>query len=204
MIRALRRACLLLLLWMGLARAEPFPALYDVVNVRADDVLNIRLEPDPGSIIIGELAPDATGIEVLRLSADRRWARVRTNEQMGWASLRFLALVPQQGEGLAQGLTCVGTEPFWLFKYRPFGTSEFTSLGGPTGTLDLGPPIRAVGRPDVYGLTGLGELSNVSAILRRTECSDGMSDVDFGLSFDMILHREEDLVYTGCCSLGVD
>ncbi|MEM1234624.1 MAG: peptide-binding protein [Pseudomonadota bacterium] len=192
-------------LWCGLVAADPFPALYDVTSVEAGDVLNIRSEPDATSAIIGGLAPDSVGVEVTRLSADRRWARVQTRERMGWASVRFLALVPRQGEGFSQGLSCVGTEPFWLFKYRPFGRSEFTSLGGLSGSYDIGPPIRAVGRPNVYGLRGSSDLGDVSAILRRGECSDGMSEVEFGLSFDLILpDGEGDVVYTGCCNLGVN
>lgn len=182
--------------------AEPFPALYDVVDVASDDVLNIRAEPSASAEIVGSLTPDATGIEVLRLGPNGRWARVRAGERMGWAAKRFLAAVPMQGDGFGQGLSCGGTEPFWSLNYTPFSTSTFEILGEATDSFDLPFPQPAAGRLDVYGLSGPGESANLYGILKRAECSDGMSDIEYGLSLDLILAAQDTLVYSGCCSLG--
>ena len=49
----------------GPAAATPeyiLPTLFDVQDVAKGDVLNIREAPDARAPIIGELAPDATGI----------------------------------------------------------------------------------------------------------------------------------------------
>ncbi|MEM6729098.1 MAG: SH3 domain-containing protein [Pseudomonadota bacterium] len=184
------------------ASSEPFPALYDVIDVAQNDVLNIREEPTASSRIVGALSPNAVGVEVVRLDATRRWARVRTFDGMGWASTRFLAQIPQQGEGFGQGLTCAGTEPFWDLNYLPFAPSVFTILGEPLGQFDLPFPRRAEGRPNVYGITGPGTDADLFGILRREMCSDGMSDIEYGLTLDVILHGQDDLIFTGCCSLG--
>lgn len=188
--------------WGALAAAEPFPALYDVIDVEANDVLNIRQAPTAKAPIIGAFAPDAAGIEVIALDETRRWARVRAGERMGWAFARFLLPVPQQGEGFGQGLTCYGTEPFWELSYLPFAASSLSFLGGAVDSFDLPFPRRAEGRPDVYGLSGPGGGADLFGVLRRGLCSDGMSDLEFGLSLDLILHAQDDLVFSGCCSIG--
>lgn len=41
------------------------PTLFDVQDVAAGDVLNIREAPNAKAAIIGTLAPDATGVEVV-------------------------------------------------------------------------------------------------------------------------------------------
>ena len=61
----LRRLFLMAMLAAGPAAATPeyiLPTLFDVQDVAKGDVLNIREAPDARAPIIGELAPDATGI----------------------------------------------------------------------------------------------------------------------------------------------
>lgn len=202
----LRQACLAVLLCcLALAaRAQPFPALYDVIDVASNDVLNIRAEPSATSPIIGALAPNASGVEIVRLDDTGRWARVRAAEQMGWASTRFLALVPRQGDGFGQGLTCFGTEPFWTLRYSPFEPSALTLLGDSRFAFDLAFPQQAQGRTDVYGLSGSGTAAEMAGILQRQMCTDGMSDIEYALSLNLILRAQDDLVFAGCCSLGAN
>lgn len=93
------------------------PTLFDVQDVAADDVLNIRETPDAMAPIIGTLAHDATGIEVMGTDRSGQWGRVNTGERGGWVSMRFLTYRSDvwQPEKLPAGLTCGGTEPFWSF-----------------------------------------------------------------------------------------
>lgn len=65
-------------------RAEVYLALHDVTGVAANDVLNIRENPDAASPVIGTLAPDATGVEVILV--DDGWALVNAGERSGYAS----------------------------------------------------------------------------------------------------------------------
>lgn len=203
----LRRATLAvfaLLIWGSAAQTEPFPAFYDVTDVASNDVLNIRVEPRAGSAIIGAFAADATGIEVVRLDETRRWARVRSGEQMGWASARFLAVVPLQGEGFDLGLSCFGTEPFWALSYTPFAPSVFTTIDGDANAFTMGSPQRAAGRLNTFGLSGPGADADLYGILERRECSDGMSDLEYGLTLNMLIRGQDTVIYSGCCSLGAE
>ena len=82
------------------ATTDAWPALYDVVGVASDDVLNIRAEPSSGSEIIGTLSHDAEGIEVIRPDEGFEWGLVNVGERTGWISLTYA--VPQPGQWYGQ------------------------------------------------------------------------------------------------------
>ena len=113
----------------------------------ADDVLNVRDGADVDSAIVGELAQDATDIEVVHYSVDGRWARINLGERQGWVSTRFLAR--QEGSGWADMRSCYGTEPFWSLRTD----GESLRLSTPEGPLldgvfcPCGRPVREPGRP---------------------------------------------------------
>ncbi|HYF55965.1 MAG TPA: hypothetical protein VEA41_17045 [Salinarimonas sp.] len=93
------------------AHASPAPAEagpMDVAGVPPGDVLNLRAEPSAEARKVGELPPDAKGLEIGRcqeILRDRvvpagtagasRWCRVTLGAQSGWANARFLAAPPQ-------------------------------------------------------------------------------------------------------------
>ncbi|MGL4397894.1 MAG: SH3 domain-containing protein [Hyphomicrobium sp.] len=92
-------------------RAEPDgPDYFRVVNVAADDVLNVHVEPNASSRVIGAIPPNANGVrsfgcegglsfsEWEKASAaqreaanHKRWCRVSYKDIEGWAAGRFLA-----------------------------------------------------------------------------------------------------------------
>lgn len=181
-------------------RAEIYPALYDVTGVAADDVLNLRAQPDAGSAIIGTLAPDTTGVEVVAVTGD--WALVKTTESAGYAKLRFL--VRQSGPDwntLDRPLYCLGTEPFWDLAIAP-----------QTGTAWLSTPENA--EPEALPIKQAWPAlpwSPVAAIavpegfvaLSPAECSDGMSDRRYGIAVDIFLSRPDRPRLSGCCALSL-
>jgi hypothetical protein len=65
-------------------------AAFMVVNVRSDDVLNIRSGPSTAFGVIGELPPDSRGITI---TGDCRsvWCPVQHQSTSGWVNRRFLA-----------------------------------------------------------------------------------------------------------------
>ena len=206
-------AALLALLWAvpALATQDRWPALFDVTGVAADDVLNIRAAPDAGAGIVGTLAPDAAGIEVIRPDDRETWGLVNTGEGTGWVSLRFLARRPGQFFGaVPDRARCLGTEPFWSLDIAD-GTLEFSAMDDPsaTGRVDaVHPSANRLGRAalslrltDPSGATrrdGVGFLSTES-------CSDGMSDRAYGYRIDLVLgDRSGVAAYSGCCSLVAD
>ena len=190
---ALCVACLAAL--PALAQDIRYPALFDVAGVAANDVLNIRAEPDSGAEILGSFAPKETGIEVLSLNDTGRWGLVNVDERSGWVSMAFLR--PQfPGTGaLPQTFVCFGTEPFWRLDATQNGTSAFGEVTDPPTEFATGPVIDARGRTDVMALTADGFV----VVLRRNLCSDGMSDRAYGLSSDIVVNGEA--VYSGCCTV---
>ncbi len=72
----------------------PAPAAvegYDVAGVAADDVLNIRAEPDASAEIVGTYPPDATGVRTSGNAAGDWW-EVEFDGATGWVNSTFLAL----------------------------------------------------------------------------------------------------------------
>ena len=146
--------CGLLMLAVGPVHAQPShlePSYFAVEGVGADDVLNIRAEPNAAAAIVGSFAHDAAPIEVLALEGG--WVYVSTGEGMGWASaayLREISLPAFAGSALPDGLVCSGTEPFWGMTLSGAGIS-FAGMDIAEARFDL-----AV----VDGFTGVGPSKN--------------------------------------------
>ena len=178
-----------------------FPGLIDVTGVADDDVLNIRAQPNAGAAIIGTLAPDAAGVEVVETRDN--WLRVTMPEASGWINGRFATMRTGlwQQDAVPAGLVCHGTEPFWSLALdgtaAQFSTPESATrheglrIFGPSDWMEN--PRRAI---RAEGLMAL--IAPAPAL-----CSDGMSDALFGLDVDVIVGSGEDARYLrGCCSLG--
>ncbi|MGR3373935.1 MAG: SH3 domain-containing protein [Pseudooceanicola nanhaiensis] len=203
----MRALGLALALAAGAASAqESVPAFYDVEGVAADDVLNVRREPDPGTPIIGTLAHDATRVEVTELRPRLGWGRVNTAEGSGWVSMDFMERVPGQDPGTFPAIArCSGTEPFWTLSRDgttySFGGPDLAGIGFTTtwrGT--------ASGRRDRYAAmlqSGRAGRSKATAVIARQSCSDGMSDRHYGFTLDLVITgaEGEPRFYSGCCSL---
>ncbi len=202
-MRILRHIAFVLVAFLplGLA-AQPLPALYDVQGVAADDVLNIRAEPSARAAIIGRLAPDARGIEVVAHNVAGTWGQINTGERSGWVSLRYMALrgVHIDHYNLPVGLRCFGTEPFWSLE----NTDGAWSYRTPEMTRD-GLEIRVAqdtGIPEdlrrMVQFNGLG--GPATGFIYPAECNDGMSDRAYGLAIGVMMSPSAPLL-SGCCSL---
>ena len=194
----IRLVALILCLIPFALRAEVYPALHDVTGVAADDVLNIREAPDAASPVIGTLAPDARGVEVILV--EEGWALINAGEQSGYADLRYLVRsAGQNWNALQSPLTCLGTEPFWSLEIDPpAGETRFWTPEGPAPEIAaisttwpgaLWSPAAAVALPD-----GL-------AVLAPAFCSDGMSEQSYGIAVDLFLHSGDRQRLSGCCRL---
>ncbi|MBY6141576.1 peptide-binding protein [Leisingera daeponensis] len=204
------------LLWLSSAAipaaAQEFPALYSVTGVAADDMLNIRSAPQADAEIIGTLAPDQTGVEVIRPDTSGKWGLVNSREQSGWTAPRFLDRTPvgdwyQQRN---QALDCFGTEPFWSLTLDE--TPNLTTPDDPDIRFTLAAREAASGRSGKAGFHAVNlrhskypdsEPASLSGTLTAQHCSDGMSDRTFGITIDMLQLRAGGKmdVLTGCCSL---
>lgn len=172
------------------------PTLFDVAHVAADDVLNIRQQPNSSSPIIGTLAPDAKGIEVVQES--RGWGRVNSGEVSGWVSMNYLTYrtdVWNPG-ALPAHFRCLGTEPFWNISITGdeirYSDPEQTDTQPLHAVLDSGVfrhPTRAI----------LG--GDMTLITTPQLCSDGMSDRLFGLVATVIRQGDHPIMLNGCCTI---
>lgn len=193
---------LLLFLFLALPlRAEEFPALYAVTGVASNDVLNIRARPDAESPIIGSLAPDATGVEVIGTSGN--WALVNTGEGSGYASLRFLVREPGPAwNALQTPLTCLGTEPFWSLEIDPQG--QTTRYLTPEDQVPDPEPMTGLWPAAPWAQSAAIGLSDGFAVLIGAECSDGMSDRSYGIAIDIFRNGSGDATrVSGCCLLAL-
>jgi uncharacterized membrane protein len=202
--RALRLGAMLwaLLALPALATQDGWPALHDVTGVAAGDVLNIRERPEAGAPVIGSLAPDATGIEVIRPNERLTWGLVNAGERTGWVSLRYLERRPGQWDGAFPEIAaCYGTEPFWGLSRA----GEVLTYSDPeTEALEL--PIVArsgsANRRDSFHIVAEGPDGPAVAFLRTESCGDGMSDREFGISVQLLLGIGAEVRHlSGCCTL---
>ncbi|MBK4217624.1 SH3 domain-containing protein [Paracoccus caeni] len=171
------------------------PTLFDVTNVASDDVLNVRAEPDGSAAIIGTLAPDAKGVEVIEEAVG--WGRVNTGEGSGWVSMRYLNYRTDVWEpgALPADFRCLGTEPFWDLKVE----GENLVLSDPDQPVSQ--PLEAVLDTGIFRDPTRAILGGTLTVLATPEiCSDGMSDRLFGLRATVI-HRGEGEAWmlNGCC-----
>lgn len=183
----------------------PLPSRADVSGVAANDVLNVRAEPNAKAQITGVLAPDAKGVEVVSYDATGQWARVSMGEVSGWASGRFLALDPMTWTPghLPTGLRCTGTEPFWSLVEQG-GRMRFSEPDKAPRDLELRRVLdRGIPEDAMRALIAGDTAGRLTAVVQPELCSDGMSDRDFGLSATVIMDggSQSSRLLTGCCSV---
>ncbi|AXX99252.1 COG3650 family protein [Profundibacter amoris] len=180
-----------------------YPALYDVTGVAPDDVLNVREGQSASTPIINTLAPNQRNVEIVAVSNDERWGLVSFPEGSGWVSMRYMARQPgQDPQFLPKPLGCGGTEPFWGLSINN-QTAQFDMMGESPRTYtpiweDIPSGMQAVS----YAVKMQGNGEDITAIISRNQCSDGMSDSVYGFRIDVILSGQSgNRYYTGCCSL---
>lgn len=189
---------------LGAADALAQPPVYRVVNVAPSDVLNIRECADPGSTIVGQLSPHARRVDVLE-EADG-WGRIVTGDARGWVSMAYLA--PMERPSIAGldapgGFQCSGAEPFWGLRIDDAGEAEFDSAMTENGRrrLAVTEARTADGRFEPYLYRFTGDADGF-ALITRTACSDGMSDIGYGWRAFVELRSKRDQpvrFLEGCC-----
>lgn len=186
----------------ALATQDGWPALHDVAGVSPSDVLNVRERPDASAPVIGRLAPDATGIEVIRPNERLTWGLVNIGERTGWVSLRYLARRPHQWDGAFPEIaSCHGTEPFWSIRrdgdMLTYSDPESAQLDFP-----LVSKSGSASRRDSFHMIVAGPDAPAVLLLTTETCGDGMSDREFGISVQFLTGIGGDVRHlSGCCTL---
>lgn len=180
------------------ARADDLPALYDVALPAQFEFLNVRAGPGTGFAAVGQLQPGQSDIEAVERSADREWLRILWGETSAWVFAPYMARHATDGYPVARQLMCGGTEPFWSLDLEQEAHVTFSVLDGDTVSSSAGRFRPANGRTDRFILDGT---DFIAAIVRRTSCSDGMSDRVYGLDIDVLVTRGGTDLYSGCCRI---
>ncbi|WP_424943512.1 peptide-binding protein [Aliiroseovarius crassostreae] len=185
------------------AQHHPLPALYAVTDVASDDVLNIREAPQASAGIIGSLAPDQAGIEVVALSDDFKWGQVNIDEGAGWVSMRYLTRDPGQDWGhMPWPLNCSGTEPFWDLFTDGENELVLQHMDEDTSRFHITMTTSVIGRSDRFWIRGEDGHGEALLTIRREECHDGMSDRAYGLDLDVLIdHEDGPYALSGCCTI---
>ena len=181
------------------AQAQDLPALFKVTGVASDDVLNVRTEPRGGAEIVGTLAHDATWVEVV--AREGNWGLVNTGEQSGWASLRFLAQIPDTALPEHPRLACFGTEPFWRLDVVQGQSAQLSDPFGTDAFYTVGMMRAASGRFWPFALSGSAGGEAMTLVATPRNCSDGMSDRAYGLEATVVTTGIAPVILSGCCSL---
>ncbi len=184
------------------------PAYYRVTGVASNDTLNVRAEPNASSADIGDLPHDATRIEVGAIDQTGRWGRIIWEEENAWVAMRFLQadnLSMVKSTQLAAGLVCSGTEPFWSFNLG-VDTAIFADINGTNLVMSLQSTSIAEGALHFPArLNFSGGPANAAALVRPSDCSDGMSDRTYPWQVDLLLAAGgNNRFLTGCCHLPID
>ena len=189
---------LLLLPTLGVAQDLAQPSQrFLVYDVAAHDVLNIRVGPDVSAEKIGEYAPDAANIEVIRTTPDGHWGMVGLGERNGWVAMRHLMRQTEASLTLPSPLHCFGTEPFWSLRME----DDDVTLSDPElGQITMGLTQHSFA-PNGY-LVRFDSVETAShMIIRQGYCSDGMSDREFGFTAALFFQSASgSRVAAGCCT----
>ena len=195
-----------------------YPRLGSVVDVASNDVLNVRAGPTASSPIIGALAHNARGVEIIERVGDGSWGRVNINGQSGFVSMRYVNDRDWYSSWASMDapLYCHGTEPFWnatvadinagvalYFDSMNYGAfkMDFGTVGGGWGYPEWGQPWMSLST-----FENPVERLEAASVMRAELCDNGMSDEVFGIRvhFEIASERPDGssyLTYDGCCSL---
>jgi len=183
------------------AAQDMVPRLYDVAGVAADDVLNVRAAPSALADIVATLPPGRERVEVIGLDDSAKWGRIGLPEGAGWVSLAFLERRDLDAAGMAPGMRCIGTEPFWSVS---FGAGDATWSAPGEERRFPAATARSVPTPQarLYGWAETGDGATLSGTILAAACSDGMSDRPWGWTTGVLRRTGGGVeLLSGCCTL---
>ncbi|MDA7423858.1 SH3 domain-containing protein [Thalassococcus lentus] len=184
--------------------AAPLPALFNVVDVASDDVLNVRQQPTAKSPIISELAYDQTYVEVIEVTENGRWGRVGTGESgMGWVYMRYMAAVPNGSFPDWPAMRCNGSEAPWMFTFEQGGEAIYRQSYEEGMRLQASALRKGSESFLAWGMAARGPNVTVTASIRQLQCDSTMIDDTSGFQGVIVAAFADGTTYThsGCCSL---
>lgn len=181
---------------------------YRVVDVAAGDSLNIRSGPGTDNPVIHTL----TNGEVVRSTGigtkvgNSEWIQVNAQENLGWASLRFLRWTEPQtfsGTNIPIAGICSGTEPSWYARWKNNTLYVWTGLGNPAEP-DITVPLSKAATAQGFTQPGFLFAQSADISLRLVHqpgvtCQAQPVDTDMEGGVLFLGTPGEEKLYNGCC-----
>ncbi|MGJ8585442.1 MAG: hypothetical protein ACSHXD_15210 [Marinosulfonomonas sp.] len=187
---------------------------YSVVGVAEGDTLNMRAGiPETADFreagIIGEIPPNASGILTTGVSFETEdgalWSEIRYGNVVGWVNAAYLTR-DHSKDWNPDRLSCFGTEPFWNVEFIG-EQATFSGLEREDTVFELLAAVRARNRRDIWQLQWLSPATAeflTTVVMERDSCTDGMSDLNFGLEVLVQGLSDDERPLSGCCSWVLD
>lgn len=197
-----RFATVILMCLAGAASAQDYPALYNVTGIADDNELKMRTRPTEEGSVIGSLAFDSKGVEVIE--EVKGWGRVNHDGLSGWVPLEPMERQEDTNMPAGKHFKCFGTEPVWGATVTQGETLMFTRPEDNDKAFTVGELATTITREHPHALLGskLGE--NVSLVMTHEICTDGISQYRYGFSATVVIGGYDTQVYSGCCSLDMN
>lgn len=179
---------------------------YEVADVAAGEVLNVRAQPGTAAAIIGNLPADTANVHVAGTRVEvggSVWWQIIGPQGHGWVNARYLTpMDPHAAHEATFPLRCLGTEPFWsLTMDQGQATLEMPDTTTAWRAGEMTPAQGMRGRYAIRLETNDG-VGYLAAWRNYGFCSDGMSDV--GYPFEGIVAGPDGSVRAGCCMRAPD
>ncbi|MEP3280252.1 MAG: SH3 domain-containing protein [Stappiaceae bacterium] len=181
---------------------------YRVVDVAADDTLNIRSGPGTNEATIHSLKNGtivrSTGISTK--VGNTEWLQVNAQESMGWASLRFLKWTEPKtfsGTDVPIAGICSGTEPNWYVRWKYNTLFVWTGLGSPAEP-DITVPLSQAATAEGFTRPGFLYAQSPKVSLRLVHqpgvtCQAQPVDTDMEVGVLFLSTPEGEKLLNGCC-----
>lgn len=175
-----------------------------VINVDANDTLNLRELPNGKSSIVTELSSSTSGM--FKLDESKGWMKLSFKGSTGWAYGKYLksATAPDVKSDLKSELFCIGTEPHWNLKtlgnnitfkkYDDVGQYVFSSAF----EKNQGKAQDKAGTWSFSAVKQDDYTTTIHVVVELNEqCSDEMSDTKY--TYSIRVKDNEMGLLNGCC-----
>lgn len=169
----------------------------DVINVKSDDTLTIRLNPNHTSQALGDLKYDQKFILITGPSKKINgalWTPISLNKINGWVNQNYLT--EAQTQKFNETLQCSGTEPFWSLTVTD-GSATYSNMIDKDSAF----AINNITSSSNHTNRWLFDLANDQGKLflaKTNACSDDMSERVY--SYEISADLNNGVFITGCCN----
>jgi uncharacterized membrane protein len=199
----LKKMLFVVLLAIGFSGGAYAKGFYEVINVAADDYLNVRSGANVQSSIIVRIPHNAKTVVVTGKAVQQKkstWVNVVWQGKEGWvnqAYLRPVGLSANNSNAADTRLRCGGTEPFWSIDITS-GQAKYTPMDGAEMRLPIQFRGTSANNPTIAVIQAKAGGKSLGLFLQKLgTCSDGMSDINYPYTITALING--DIVYSGCC-----